>query len=93
MEDIRNDVSTEIRVIMARRRCNQTRLAKVLGRSQPYISRRMNGGEPWDIDDLSAMAEYFDVPITAFFPRGDGEAMDSGREPVAPGQGMFHLAA
>lgn len=88
MQNMRSSVSEEIRVLMARRRTSQTKLAELLGRSQPYISRRMNAKEPWDLDDLVGIAAYFDVPVTDLFPHDAGGAMSSDREPVLAGQAV-----
>lgn len=47
---------------MGETRTTQTALANALGWSQPYISRRVNGQKAWDVDDLDAIAGYFDIP-------------------------------
>jgi transcriptional regulator with XRE-family HTH domain len=63
----REAVAEEIRALMGRRRVSQTRLAKVLGMSQPSLSNRLTGGQPFDVDELFTLAEYFGVEVTALF--------------------------
>lgn len=38
-----------------------------LGWTQAYISRRLTGDVPFDVNDLAAIAEILEVPVTAFF--------------------------
>jgi len=40
----------------------------MLGWKQTYMSRRLTGAVPFDVDDLAALAELLDVPIGQFFP-------------------------
>ncbi len=49
---------------MGRRRATQADLAEALGKSQPYVSRRLSGEVPFDIDDLYRLADYFGVEVT-----------------------------
>lgn len=65
----RAEVAEEIQVLLLRRKSNPTQLAKRLGWSQSYISRRIVGDSPFDLDDLYAIAAALDVPITDLFPR------------------------
>lgn len=58
---IRLIVNRTIRAEMARRRLTQTSLAEALGSTQSVISRRLNGTAPWDIDELAAVAEVFNM--------------------------------
>lgn len=64
----REAVAEEVRSLMGRRRVNQTRLAKALNMSQSALSRRLNGEQPFDTDDLFRIAEHFDVEVTRLFP-------------------------
>lgn len=45
-------MAAEVRAWMGRRRVTQTELAAVLGKSQPYVSRRLSGEVAFDTDDL-----------------------------------------
>lgn len=60
-------VADEVRAWLARRRRSANRAAKELGWSQPYMSQRLNGDQPFDLDDLDQLAALLDVPVTAFF--------------------------
>lgn len=70
---------------MGRRRATQADLADALGKSQPYVSRRLSGEVPFDIDDLFRLAHYFDVevtrllgsPYTAWFTAADPGTRDA----------------
>jgi transcriptional regulator with XRE-family HTH domain len=41
--------------------------AFALGWKQPYISRRLSGVIPFDVNDLAALARLLGIPVTAFF--------------------------
>ena len=85
MSKLQETIAEEIRVLMARRRITQGDLAELLGVSRPTLSSRMNGRVPWTVDELEALANYFDMPITALIaPQDKGWGMDSHREPFAP---------
>jgi transcriptional regulator with XRE-family HTH domain len=66
--NIETAVSEEILALMGRRRISQTKLAEHLGINQGTLSKRLRGTQPWTITDLEAVAEFFDVSITALFP-------------------------
>ena len=66
-------VTEEIAALMGRRgRLSAVKLAKDLGWSYSYLSRRLNGANDWTIGDLDQIADYFDVPITDLFGRSQG---------------------
>ena len=65
---LRESVLVAVRVEMARRRMSQTRLAELTGLGQGYISRRMTGATPFDVDDLEKVAAALGVPPAVFFP-------------------------
>ena len=85
-------VAEEIRAHMARRRIKQAQIALVTGKSQSYVSRRLTGDVPFDLDDLENIAALMDVPITDLFPRrprqgsnlrpSDYKSADSGAHPA-----------
>jgi len=56
-------VASEVRAEMARQRVSQTTLARRLGWSQAFLSRRLCGGVAWDADVIEAVAGALDVPI------------------------------
>src|SRR6266536_466589 len=49
-------VAEEIRVVLARRRIRQSQLARKLGVSEQWISVRLLGKQPIDLDDLERIA-------------------------------------
>ena len=62
---LRVTIAEEIRALMARRRLSAVRLGVAIGRSQSYMSRRLTGEVPFDLDDLDAICATLDVPISA----------------------------
>lgn len=56
-------VAGEVRAHMARQQVTQTDLAAVKGRTQPYWSRRISGVVPFDIDDLTTIADFLGVQV------------------------------
>lgn len=61
-------VSDVILVELARIRSNQGDLAPVLGLSQPAIHRRMAGKVAWRIDELTKVAGYLGIAVSALLP-------------------------
>jgi len=61
-------VAEEIRVILVRRQIRASELARTLGWTENYISRRLTGKIPFDVNDLGALAALLGVPVTSFFP-------------------------
>ena len=47
---------------MRRRGMSQNRLAKLIGKSQSYVSTRTRGEQSWTIDDLDAIAKALGLP-------------------------------
>jgi transcriptional regulator with XRE-family HTH domain len=62
---------------MARYGVVQLDLQRVLGLSQTAVSKRLRGLTPWDINELSAVAEFFRMPL--------GELIASADEPHPSG--------
>lgn len=54
----------EIRAVMGRRRLTQTALAELVGENQAWLSRRLSGGTPIDLGDLTRIADALGVPIS-----------------------------
>ena len=65
---LREQVAEEVRALLARRRLSARKAAEALGKTEWYMSRRMTGKTAFDIDDLAALADLLDVPVTDFFP-------------------------
>lgn len=62
-DEVRDIVASNLRALMARRRVTATLLAKQLGVSQPSMSRRLNGQQAIDVEELVWLADYFEVPV------------------------------
>lgn len=66
---------------MARERKTGLGVAAELGWTQNYLWRRLHGKMPFSVDDLVAISEVLEVPITTFFEvrhvsRGGGQLPD-----------------
>lgn len=75
-------VAAEVRAQLARNRLSGRRAAAMLGWKQTYLSRRLTGAVPFDVDDLAALADLLEVPIEQFFP-GDLNGRPGGPGSVA----------
>jgi len=71
MNEVRRTVAEEVRVLLTRRAITQKVLAAEIGMGQPQMSRRLKGHVPFDVDELEAIAAFFDVPITDLFGAAD----------------------
>ena len=54
-------VAATVRAEMARRKITQTAAASGLGMSQAALSRRLTGVTPFDVEELSALADLLGV--------------------------------
>ena len=61
-------VAGEVRAEMGRSRVSASELARRLGRSHSYVWRRITGDVPFDIAELSAIAEALGVPVSRLMP-------------------------
>lgn len=53
--------------------CSQEELAIGIKRSVPYVSLRMNGHKPWDMDDVYRIIGFLQIPpeqMHTYFPKG-----------------------
>lgn len=62
-------VAEEIRVVMTRRRVKQSDLARTLGKSEQWVSVRLRGVQPIDLNDLQLIAAALDVEVAELLPR------------------------
>lgn len=53
---------------LARRREPQASLAAYVGISPSQMSKRLNGVIPIDVNELTRIAEFLDMPLTALLP-------------------------
>jgi transcriptional regulator with XRE-family HTH domain len=61
-------VAEEVRALMARRKVSGRELADLLGVSPSWISYRLNGKQPIDLNDLERIANALEVPILTLIP-------------------------
>jgi hypothetical protein len=61
-------VAAEVRAYLGRARLNSNNLPELIGNSQSYWFRRINGDHPFDMDDLAKLSELLNVPMSAFVP-------------------------
>ena len=61
-------VGTEIKVMLLRRNMSGRRLAAKLGVSQTWLSSRLAGTTPIDLNDLDRIATAIGVPVQALLP-------------------------
>lgn len=59
-------VAAEVRAEVARQNVTQDRVAQILGVAQPNVSRRLNGKQPFDTDELDKLAVAFGIPVDRF---------------------------
>jgi len=92
-------VAAEVRAHLARRRISGRQAAFALGWKQPYISRRLSGEIPFDVNDLVAIADLLGVPVAAFFdargglvPRREGAGVSAGQDGIRFVQAQCSLA-
>ncbi len=58
-------VGANVRAEMARRRITQREVADALGLAQTAVSKRLLGIVPWDVNELSAVADLIGVPVAS----------------------------
>jgi transcriptional regulator with XRE-family HTH domain len=61
-------VADTVRAEMARRRYTQRFLAEKLDMSQSALNRRMTGVQPWDVEELTALAALFEMDVRDLLP-------------------------
>lgn len=62
-------VAAEVRAYMARADVNQTEVANRLGRSQGYVSERINAIRAFDMDDIDGIADLMGLTGVEFLAR------------------------
>ena len=74
---LREQVAEEVRALLARKRMTGADMAVAIERSPMYVSRRVRGEVPFDLDDIQRIAEVLGVEIGELFPhRGEGANRD-----------------
>lgn len=77
-------VSADIRARLGAERRSGKWLAEQIGLSQNYVAKRLRDEAPFNLDDLAAIAEAFDIAPTAWLDSTRGAAARAARE-FAPG--------
>lgn len=62
-DEPRQEVAASIRAFIARAGISQSAAGRAIGVKQSTFSRRTNGQEPFDVDELGALATYFGVSL------------------------------
>lgn len=58
-------VAANVRAELGRHSRTQHDLGQALGRSQPYVSRRLNGKVAFGVDEVEKIALWLEVPVSA----------------------------
>jgi transcriptional regulator with XRE-family HTH domain len=69
---LQRDISTFVRMLMAKERLNQAQLAERIGIDQAVVSARLRGVSRWQVEDLTALAVAFGIHPGVFW--GDPKA-------------------
>ena len=89
-----DQVAEEIRVLLVRRRRSASDLARQIGMTQPYLSRRLTGEVALDLDDLQRIAGALDVDIHDLLPaRGVNYASSPATPRTIPAPAPRHAVA
>jgi BetR domain len=56
-----------VRTLLTALRLDHTALPPVLGIQMHTVHRALNGERHWRMDELDALAHFFDVPVSVFF--------------------------
>jgi transcriptional regulator with XRE-family HTH domain len=71
--DTANDrVRANVKALMDQRRMNQVELAEKLGQSQPWLSKRLTGATPFQIEDLDLIGAFFGLTPAQLLQEGHG---------------------
>lgn len=61
-------VAEEIRVVLARRQMRQSQLARQLNVTEQWLSVRLRGVQPIDLNDLERIADVLGVTVIDLLP-------------------------
>lgn len=67
-------VALEIRLEMVRQDVLQSQLARTIGKTEQWLSVRLRGRQPIDVNDLALIAHGLDVPVHRLLPSPDAAA-------------------
>lgn len=61
-------VALEIRLAMVRHELKQSQLARLINKTEQWLSVRLRGRQPIDLNDLALIARALDVPVHELLP-------------------------
>lgn len=65
---VRNHVAGVLRAEIARLQLTHREVAARCGKSHPWVTNRLNGKIPCDVDDLELLAAALGVTVASFLP-------------------------
>jgi transcriptional regulator with XRE-family HTH domain len=68
MQRTESQTSERVRALLADREISEAALARQLGLSQSYVSRRMRGDVTWRVDDIARIAAHLGVAVSDLVP-------------------------
>jgi transcriptional regulator with XRE-family HTH domain len=71
--DANNQVRANVEALMEQYRWTQAELADRLGQSQPWLSKRLTGKTPFQIEDLDAIGDVFGLSPAQLLQPGHGK--------------------
>ena len=78
----RQDVAAAVRAHMAVRGLKDAELARLLGWTQSYMSRRTNAGISFSVDDLGAIAAQLELDLSDLIAMPTGRPVPSAARPA-----------
>jgi transcriptional regulator with XRE-family HTH domain len=76
-------VATEIKVQMARADVRQSQLAREIGKTEQWLSVRLRGRQPIDVNDLHLIATGLKVSVYDLLPPAETAAKAAGPQAIA----------
>ena len=73
-QDRRARIAGEIRAELGRQGKNATQLAAATGISPATLSRRLQGKKPFFLEELEAIAQFLELPLSVFTARTEDAA-------------------
>lgn len=64
---IGDNVSRVVKILLARDEMRQSDLANALNYDPATITRSIKGIREWRLNDIVALADFFEVPVSLFF--------------------------
>jgi transcriptional regulator with XRE-family HTH domain len=69
--DVRRQIAAEVRAALARHQKTQDDLAELLGIVQPSISARLTGNRSFRAEEIAAIAQWLDMPVSHLIPTSE----------------------